>query len=127
MSERPPAEWLAAARADLRAATLISDAEAGNRELRWQAAFHCQQAAEKAIKAVLLDRNGSFPYIHNITQLLSLLPATSVPPSVGAASLLTDYYTAGRYPTGLDIDVPLLNEAAQIAADVVSWAERQLA
>jgi HEPN domain-containing protein len=35
--------------------------------------FHTQQAAEKAIKALLINRHVEFPYIHDIAQLLTLL------------------------------------------------------
>jgi hypothetical protein len=36
--------------------------------------FHAQQAAEKSIKAVLIDRGVSFPRTHNIRTLLELIP-----------------------------------------------------
>ena len=35
--------------------------------------FDAQQAAEKAIKAVMLQRNVEFPYVHDLGRLLSLL------------------------------------------------------
>lgn len=35
--------------------------------------FNAQQAAEKAIKAVLIARNIEFPYVHDLARLLSLL------------------------------------------------------
>ncbi len=38
--------------------------------------FHAQQAAEKAIKALLIDRDIEFPYIHDIAGLFALLSPT---------------------------------------------------
>jgi HEPN domain-containing protein len=35
--------------------------------------FHAQQAAEKAIKALLIRHRIQFPYIHDLAKLLSLL------------------------------------------------------
>jgi len=35
--------------------------------------FDAQQAAEKAIKAVMIKRRIEFPYVHDLTRLLGLL------------------------------------------------------
>jgi HEPN domain-containing protein len=35
--------------------------------------FQAQQAAEKALKALLLHRGITFPYVHDLGQLVSLL------------------------------------------------------
>jgi HEPN domain-containing protein len=35
--------------------------------------FEAQQAAEKAIKAVMIRRNIEFPYVHDLARLLSML------------------------------------------------------
>lgn len=53
-----PEEWLEHARSDLRLARLAAGDASIRRE---QACFHAQQAAEKAIKAVLLSRQAGFP------------------------------------------------------------------
>lgn len=34
--------------------------------------FHCQQAIEKALKAVLADKGWDFPYTHNLGLLIQL-------------------------------------------------------
>lgn len=53
-----PDEWLSHAKSDLRLASLAAEDELVRRE---QVCFHAQQAAEKAIKAVLLSREIEFP------------------------------------------------------------------
>ena len=41
--------------------------------------FNAQQAAEKAIKAVMVLRGINFPYIHDLTRLMSMLEASGRP------------------------------------------------
>jgi HEPN domain-containing protein len=63
-------------------------------------AFHCQQAVEKALKALIVRRTGERPpHVHNLRELLSLL-SDFVPPSsvVEAVLALNPHYRATRYP-----------------------------
>lgn len=46
----------------------------------WGLGFHAQQAAEKAIKAVVASRNREFPYTHDLKTLLGVLAVCKVPP-----------------------------------------------
>ena len=65
-----PREWLKRARSNLaiaRAALRVRDVYLED------ACFQAQQAAEKAIKAVLLNLRISFPYTHDLTALVRLL------------------------------------------------------
>jgi len=63
------AGWLAKAEDDLRVARLLIAEE--NR-LNAAGAYHCQQAAEKALKAWLAARNIVFPKTHDLETLLHL-------------------------------------------------------
>ena len=61
-----PREWLNRARSNL--------AMAKNRvpgAYLEDLCFQAQQAAEKAVKAVMISRNIDFPYVHNLALLLS--------------------------------------------------------
>ena len=90
-----PAAWLRYARGDL-ALAQVSLPEDSFYELL---CFHAQQAVEKALKAVLIINNISYPKTHNIRTLLDLLPKEIVlPADVDAAAILTDYAVSGRYP-----------------------------
>lgn len=40
--------------------------------------YDAQQAAEKAIKAVLIHRGVRFPYVHDLTKLLSLVEQSDI-------------------------------------------------
>lgn len=63
-------------------------------------AFHCQQAVEKYIKAVLVSKQAEFPKTHSIAQLLDILQEFS--PSVSSALeetvTLTAFGVQVRYP-----------------------------
>lgn len=119
-----PREWLNRARSNLSRARIVT----GEAYLE-DGCFDAQQAAEKAIKAIMVKRKIAFPYIHDIARLLRLLESDgqSVPQSLEAAAELTRYASATRYP-GLDEPVSPREHAEAVAAAeaVVRWAEEQL-
>jgi HEPN domain-containing protein len=88
--------------------------------------FDAQQAAEKAIKAVLVLLNVPFPYVHDLGRLLTLVEqeGREIPAPVRQAPRLTRYAVLARYP-GLTEPVTReeYEEAASIAAEVVGWAQ----
>ena len=117
-------EWLRVGREDLSAAQLGA-------ELLSPAilCFHAQQAAEKALKAVLTSREIDFPYTHDIGELVSTLEqngveCTAVSPE---ANRLTRYAVLTRYP---GLSEPITNEeyqaAARLAEEIFEWAESQI-
>lgn len=89
--------------------------------------FEAQQAAEKAVKAVLIARGLDVPRAHDLARLLSLLDEAGedVPDEIREAAELTPYAVAGRYPGPLR---PVTEEeylrAVAVAEGVVRWAER---
>jgi HEPN domain-containing protein len=120
-----PATWVRYARADLAVARLPLPDDG-----LWEThCFHAQQAAEKSVKAVLLDRGIEFPFTHNLERLLELLPADiAQPPDLSAAAYLTPYATSLRYPGGEpQVTEDEYREAVRLAELVVAWAERIIA
>lgn len=87
--------------------------------------FDAQQAAEKAIKAVLIQLEVEYPYVHDLADLLTLVEkaGTEVPASVKQASRLTRYAVVARYPSAFE---PVIEEeyeqALPIAETTVRWA-----
>lgn len=81
-------------------------------------AFHAQQAAEKALKALLVAHEVSPPRTHDLAQLLVLLP---VAPPIESATVepLTDYAVVPRYPTSRLGDVAA-RDALELAHAVVT-------
>lgn len=89
--------WLVKANHDLQAADRLL---VGSHPLTDIASFHCQQAAEKAIKAYLTLHDTIFPKTHSLVALIALclklddeFEALRV-----AATTLTPYAVASRYP-----------------------------
>jgi HEPN domain-containing protein len=61
--------------------------------------FHAQQVVEKYLKAFLVLRGIAFSKIHNIDELVALLPAADRPKSSDAEQdRVTDFATVTRYP-----------------------------
>ena len=91
--------------------------------------FDAQQAAEKAIKAVMIKRNVEFPYVHDLDYLLSLLEEAgeAMPGTIRQASELTKYAIVTRYPGGTrPVSEQEYAEAVAMSEAVVRWAEECL-
>ncbi len=91
--------------------------------------FDAKQAAEKALKALCIERGIEFPYVHDLARLITLLQdeGQPVPDEVTEAGRLTRYAVFTRYP-GLDDPVTEEdhNRAVSIAERVVEWVEDRL-
>ncbi len=116
-----PREWMNRARSDL---TLAKNRLAG--VYLADLCFHAQQAAEKAVKALMIERDIEFPYVHDLTHLLGLLSEAGfvVPEEILAAKELTRYATFTRYPgLGDRVSDRQYADGLRIADTVVRWAE----
>ncbi|MCY3699542.1 MAG: HEPN domain-containing protein [Gemmatimonadetes bacterium] len=119
-----PREWLNRARSNL--------AQAGSRlpgVYLEDLCFDAQQAAEKAIKGVLISRNIEFPYVHDLARLLLILESHGerIPADLRRAGRLTPYAVATRYPgPGVPVSEAQYLEALEIAETIVDWAEESL-
>lgn len=121
-----PNEWICHAESDIRLARLGIEDES---VYLGQICFHAQQAAEKAIKAVLLFRGIDFPLIHDIEELLVLAEQGGVdlPDNISQASKLSPYAVETRYPgSWMEIFDDDVDEALQIAEDTITWAKKML-
>lgn len=91
--------------------------------------FDAQQAAEKAIKAVYLAYGLTFPFVHDLGRLLTLLTQAGVrvPKYVAEADRLTRFAVDARYP-GLSSPVTKSEHrrAVRIATGVMRWATRHV-
>jgi HEPN domain-containing protein len=107
--------WLAKARLDLLVCDNLTTQDADV----WEAvAFHCQQAVEKALKAVLVRHQVEFPKTHDVQRLLDLLAEAD--PAVVEVSWdaveLTPYGVEYRYPG----EYPPVDRASALAAVAVA-------
>ncbi len=117
-----PREWLNRARANL--ARAKAPVVGGYYE---DNCFEAQQCAEKAIKAIFVQRAEKFPYVHDLVRLLDLLElnGVTVPKLVKAAGNLTKYAAESRYPGLLaPVSKRECDRAIRIAERVLRWADR---
>src|SRR3989304_9973122 len=121
-----PFEWLNRAKSNLERAK--SDVRLTGVYLE-DLCFDAQQAAEKAIKSVLIHLGIEFPYVHDITDLLTILEGKghSISGEIREAGRLTRFAVETRYP-GLSEPVTQdeYKKAIAIADIVVRWAEEIL-
>ena len=94
--------------------------------LRETLCFHAQQAAEKAIKAVLVVGGIEPARTHDLAVLLATVPGTLLAglDAMNVAAL-TVYAVASRYPGDDEpVSVGEQAEALATAVEVVEWARR---
>jgi len=65
--------------------------------------FLCQQAAEKALKGLLVKHTGQHPRVHNLVELTNRCQplAPEVSGLQDSARILDQYYLPSRYPDGV--------------------------
>jgi HEPN domain-containing protein len=118
-------EWLRRARGNLARARQPKPAEGFWEDL----CFDAQQAAEKAVKAVLVCRQVDFPKTHQIGELLVLLRQAGhdAPETVWQAQPLSNYAVSTRYPSPEEpVTEDEWRDAVAIAEQVVRWAESMI-
>ncbi|TCL62323.1 HEPN domain-containing protein [Hydrogenispora ethanolica] len=120
-------EWITKAGHDLGMAEL---AIANKPEYKDLICFHCQQSAEKYLKAYLIRLNMDFKKSHSLIYLLDLLKAQeNVPDSIyGTAEILEDYGVEVRYPgNGIELDQEDIHEAYQAALRIKEFVKEKMA
>jgi HEPN domain-containing protein len=119
-----PQEWLNRARSNLvRAQATLPSVYLED------LCFDAQQAAEKAIKAVLIARGVDFPLVHDLARLLTLLAQSGerIPQAIADATDLTRFAVATRYPSVTEpVTTAEHRRAVAIAEAVVRWAEGRI-
>lgn len=122
--EEEAAEWLRFAREDL--ATAEANAECDRVPPR-NACFAAQQAAEKAIKALLVLDQIDFPRSHDLEQLQALVPSGPAVHALDAdLPTLTQWAVEGRYPGEDEATADDVEVALAIARSVVEAVGKDL-
>ena len=117
-----PEDWLRHARSDLALAQQRQVPEV----LLAALCFHAQQAVEKSLKAVLVQRGVAFPYTHDLARIITLVKSGGLPwpEELDAAAALTVYAAGSRYPgPGGEMTDEEYNQAVALAKDVLDWVE----
>lgn len=126
MNQREQAlEWLRYAGRDLSSASFLTNQHPVPTEI---ICFHCQQAGEKALKALLVARNEAVPKIHDLQKLLALLlKEFPVLKTVESSCLfLTGFGSLVRYPFNLEVPEDLVPISIGHAEAVVALIRQLL-
>lgn len=87
--------------------------------------YQCQQAAEKALKALYIDLEipGGIPRTHDLSLLMDQMRhrVEISDPLFDLADELTPYGTAARYPGDLVFDAAETRRALEAAEAIVAW------
>jgi HEPN domain-containing protein len=118
-------EWVEKADNDFHSAGLLLTA--GEFPIPDAASFHCQQCAEKYLKAYLQEHMVRFERTHSLTLLLDLCKTQDQDFENIRSELeqLENYSVAARYP-GVDIPVELAEEALDMATKVRQFVRSKL-
>jgi HEPN domain-containing protein len=95
INETDAQEWLAYAEADRQAAEHLL--ESGD---YMACAFHCQQAVEKLLKAIIVaETQKRPPYLHNLRLLLEQISTVEFPEDIVRKTVwIEPHYLGTRYP-----------------------------
>lgn len=117
-----PREWLADAEEDAESARVLL-----SRGIAKHACFHCQQAAEKGLKALLLHLTGRIPQSHDLAHLFHAIRQVdpAFPDHLLGLQTLQGYYTLVRYPDARPPGAPM--PSLQEAQSALVLAEKILA
>lgn len=115
--------WLRQARADAESARYNFDGKRFD-----VCCFLCQQAVEKALKALLIWRNGDRPRIHFIQKLLLEIAEAGIEITEEVAEIrsLDLYYTSSRYPDALGGAEPALTFSSKPSEAALGYVDLAL-
>ena len=120
--------WLEYAEVDLKTAAFLYEKQYP-RQLEI-ICFHCQQAGEKAIKALYLAKEipGGIPRKHDLWFLLEQMKnMVMIPESIyDAAEKLDPYAIAFRYPGENKVEDYRAKQAIQMAEEIIQWVKQSI-
>ena len=125
-------EWLEFARTDYNSAKYLDGAPFHPKPLN-VICYHCQQAAEKAVKALIVyfGSQGGMPKVHDISFLLNQVKnlvlevkgITVTHDLLVIANSLTKFGVAPRYPNEIEVDEVQVKKALADSETILNWVE----
>ena len=111
-------QWISKAKEDEQVVVLVK----ANKGPWGMAAYHIQQAAEKYLKALLVENGIAPPKIHGLPQLLDLIPGHPHPKAVEvAASMTSSFAWITRYPGAPPVAESNVLQAEQDLSTIRIW------
>ena len=105
-------KWIEFAESDYEAIMLL---EKSNKPLLEIICFHCQQCAEKYLKAYIIKNNGEIKKTHNLEEISKI--CTEIDEDFKQIKNqcidLTDYAVETRYPYSFEIDINDMKKAVK--------------
>jgi HEPN domain-containing protein len=119
-------EWIQYAQEDYDCA--VSIAKTGNPYAPRIACNHCQQSAEKILKAYTIAKEGTRVKRHDLVMLLKQCGRHSPDFSEldTACSRLDLYITESRYPSGMKLTESDMNQALDLAHKILEFTKLKL-
>jgi HEPN domain-containing protein len=119
-------EWLRYAKSDLNTAKhMFKDVNPKEIEI---SCYHSQQCAEKSLKAYLIARETTHPYIHDLVELITL--CTVVAPNFSTIKpycvSLNPYGVQVRYPNELAVDDSIAGQAIDYSEKILEFCEKMI-
>lgn len=125
-------EWLEFARVDYNSAKYLDSAPFHPKPLN-VICYHCQQAAEKAVKALIVyfGSQGGMPKVHDISFLLNQIKNIVLKEKgievtrelLVTANSLTKYGIAPRYPNEIEVDGTQVKKALADSEMILKWVD----
>lgn len=129
-------EWLTFARTDFESAKYLDGAPFHPRPLN-VICYHCQQAAEKAVKALIVyfGSQGGMPKVHDISFLLNQIKNIVLEKKgievehslLLIANSLSKYGVAPRYPNEIEVDERQVKKALADSETILKWVDDVIA
>jgi HEPN domain-containing protein len=119
-------QWLIKSKRDLKVAWVLFESE---ESLLDSVVYHCQQSAEKSLKAYLTYQNIVFRKTHDLDILIDLcsLSERSFQDLKDGADILTPYATEFRYPSDtIEPERQEAEEALEIANLILTFVLKSL-
>lgn len=91
--------------------------------------YHCQQSAEKILKAFVIANKGSPIKTHDLAILLKQcsLNTDAFEPYREACTALSSYAALSRYPSNVEITELQMNQALSYALEILEFTKARLA
>lgn len=129
-------EWLTFARTDFESAKYLDGAPFHPRPLN-VICYHCQQAAEKAVKALIVyfGSQGGMPKVHDISFLLNQIKNIVLEKKgievehslLLIANSLSKYGVAPRYPNEIEVEERQVKKALADSETILQWVDDVIA
>jgi HEPN domain-containing protein len=117
-------EWIKKAKGDLKVARFLFEAD---QDFDFQIAYHCQQCAEKMIKAYLTAHRKRYPKTHDIAKLVDIVHSVNkgLAELLRQAEPLTNMGLGQRYPDA--VKEPLTKSNVKLALKLAEMTFEKIA